>query len=159
MLFPAVLTLPVHTPEEVLLSLEFVLIMPFLMISVNLVSLRFMCTLQPATGIVSAVSSEITRYLSSITWNPPLVAFFFAYFKQGASLNGHDILFLTCCPAHLREEVKQEHDKEGIAPGDVSSTGKMVPDHDKAFVYVWGGISRPANSADMEDFYLWLVLQ
>ena len=159
MLFPAVLTLPVHTPEEVLLSLKFVLIMPFLIIFVNLVSLRLTYVLYRATDIFTAVSSKITSYLSSITWNQPLVAFFFAYFKPGASLNGHDILFLTCCPAHLREEVKQEHEREGVAPGDVSSTGKMVPDHDKAFVSVWGGISRPANSGDMEDFYLWLVLQ
>ena len=133
--------------------------MLFLIIYVNLVSLRLTYVLDRATDIFSAVSSKITSYLSSITWNSPLVAFFFAYFKPGASLNGHDILFLTCCPAHLREEVKQEHEREGVAPGDVSSTGKMVPDHDKAFVSVWGGISRPAISGDMEDFYLWLVLQ
>lgn len=152
MLFPAVLTLPVHTPEEVL-------IMPFLIIFVNIFSLRLTYVLERATDIFTAVSSKITRYLSSITWNPPLVAFFFACFKPGASLNGHDILFLTCCPAHLREEVKQEHKREEVTPGDVSSNVMMVPDHDKAFVSVWGGISRPANSGDMEDFYLWLVLQ
>ena len=133
--------------------------MPILIIFVNLVSLRFMCTLQLATGIVSAVSSEIARYLSSITWNLPLVAFFFAYFKPGQSLNGHDILFLTCCPAHLREEVKQEHEREHVSYHVVSSDGMMVPDHDKAFVSVWGGIKRPDNPGDMEDFYLRLVLQ
>ncbi|XP_044165094.1 uncharacterized protein LOC114951148, partial [Acropora millepora] len=115
---------------------------------------EFMFTLQPATGNVSAVSSEITRYLSSITWNLPLVAFFFACFKPGQSLNGHDILFLTCCPAHLREKVKQEHEREHVSYHVVSSDGMMVPDHDKAFVSVWGGIKRPDNLGDMEDFYL-----
>ena len=148
------LTLPVHTPEEVLLSLEFVLIMPFLIIFVNLVSLRFTLMREQATGIVSAVSSEITRYLSSITWNPPLVAFFFAYFKPGESRNGHDILFLTCCPAHLREEVKQEHEREQVSHHVVSSDVKMVPDYDKALVSVWGGI----KSASPGYCYLRLVL-
>ena len=158
MLFPAVLTLPIHTPEEVL-SLEFVLIVPFLIVFVNIVSLRLTYVLDRASDSFSAVSSKITSYLSSITWNPSLVAFFFAYFKPGESLNGHDILFLTCCPAHLREEVKQEHEREGVTPGVVSSNGKMVPDHDEAFVSVSGGISRPASSGEMENFSLWLVLQ
>ncbi|XP_074628473.1 uncharacterized protein LOC141886255 isoform X5 [Acropora palmata] len=112
--------------------------------------------LDRASDSFSAVSSKITSYLSSITWNPSLVAFFFAYFKPGESLNGHDILFLTCCPAHLREEVKQEHEREGVTPGVVSSNGKMVPDHDEAFVSVSGGISRPASSGEMENFSLCL---
>ena len=86
------------------------------------------------------------------------MAFFFAYFKPGESLNGHDILFLTCCPANLREKVKQEHEREQVSYHVVSSNGMMVPDHDKAFVSVRGGI-RPASSGDMENFYLWLVLQ
>ena len=87
------------------------------------------------------------------------MAFFFAYFKPGQSLNGHDILFLTCCPAHLREEVKQELEREGVTPCFVSSNREMVPSLDKAFVSVWGGISRPASSGDMEEFYLRLVLE
>lgn len=152
MLFPAGLTLPVHTPEEVL-SLEFVLIIPFLIIFVNVVSLRFKYWLEWTTDSFSAVSSKITSYLSSITWNQLLVAYFFAYFKPKQSLNGHDILFLTCCPAHLRKGVKQEHEREGITP---SCIGKMVPDHDRTIVSVWGGIS---NSGDKKDFCLRLVLQ
>ena len=146
MLFPAVLTLPVHTPEEV-----------FLIIFVNLVSLRWACVVGLATDVFCAAST-ITSYLSSITLNPSLVAFFFAYFKPGESLNSGDILFLTCCPVHLREEVKQEHEREGVTHSFVTSRRAMVPSHDKAFVSVWGGI-RPACSEDMEDFYLWLVLQ
>ena len=130
--------------------------MPFLIIFVNLVSLRYAFLLDRTIGSFSA---KITSYLSSIIWNQSLVAYFFAYFKRGQSLNGHDILFLTCCPAHLREEVKQEHEREGVTPCVVSSNAMMVPDHDKAFVSVWGGISRAASSGDMEDFYLWLVLQ
>ena len=87
------------------------------------------------------------------------MAFFFAYFKPGQSLNGDDILFLTCCPANLREEVKQELEREGVTPCFVSSNREMVPGIEKAFVSVWGGISRPASSGDMEEFYLRLVLE
>lgn len=131
--------------------------MPFFIVFVNLVSLRFMCLLDWTIDRLSAVSSKIIGYLSGITWNQLLVAYFFAYFKPGESLNCHDILFLICCPAHLREEVKQEHERKGIRDSVGSSKGKMMPDHDKAFVSVSGGI-RPACSEDMKDFYLRLVL-
>ena len=131
--------------------------MPFLVIFLNLVSLRFLFLLDWTIGSFSAVSSKIRGYLSSITWNQSLVAYFFAYFEPGKSLNCHDILFLICCPAHLREEVKQEHERKEIRSSVASSSGKMIPEHDKAFVFVSGGI-RPACSEDMEDFQLRLVL-
>lgn len=78
--------------------------------------------------------------MSNIVWNQPLVANFFAYFERTYP-QSPVILFLICCPAHLRENVKQEQEKEGIKPCDVTSTRKMIPGRDKAFVFVSGGAS------------------
>ncbi|XP_068737141.1 uncharacterized protein [Montipora capricornis] len=98
-------------------------------------------------------ASGIITYLSSLIWNQPREANFFAYFKPTERLNSQDILFLICCPAHLREMVKGEHDKEGITSCDVSSRRKMIPGQDKAFVFVSGGMC-PIEDQDMDDFYL-----
>ncbi|XP_067018270.1 uncharacterized protein [Acropora muricata] len=103
----------------------------------------------------SAVASGIVRYLSSIVWNQPLVANFFAYFKPTQRLHFRDILFLICCPAHLRKEVEQEREREKITPCEASSQIKMIPERDKAFVFVSGGIS-PSCSQDLENIYLCL---
>jgi len=62
-------------------------------------------------------------------------------------------LFLLCCPAHLREKVKQELENEGITHYDTTSRRNMMPGRDKAFVFVSGG-ARPACTEDMKDFYL-----
>jgi len=102
----------------------------------------------------SAAASGIVRYLSSIVWNQPLVANFFAYFKPTQRLHSRDILFLICCPAHLRKEVEQECDREKITPCEASSQIKMIPERDKAFVFVSGGIS--PCSQDLENIYLCL---
>lgn len=103
----------------------------------------------------SAVASGIVRYLSSIVWNQPLVANFFAYFQPTQRLHFRDILFLACCPAHLRKEVEQEREREKITPVEASSQIKMIPERDKAFVFVSGGIS-PSCSQDLENIYLCL---
>ena len=123
---------------------------------VNLVSLRFMFLLDWTIHRFSAVPSGILRYLSSIVWNQPLVANFFAYFKPTQRLHFRDILFLICCPAHLRKEVEEEREREKITPCEASSQIKMIPEHDKAFVFVSGGIS-PSCSQDLENIYLLLV--
>ena len=62
----------------------------------------------------SASDFRIIGYLSSIIWNQPLVANFFGYVKPTQRLNSRDILSLICCPRHLRENVKQEIEREGI---------------------------------------------
>ena len=93
--------------------------------------------------------SGIVSYLSSIIWNQPRDANFFAHFRP----HSQDILYLICCPAHLRDAVKQEYEKEGIISWDVSSKTKMIPGRDKAFVFVSGGIS-PVDKEEMDDFYL-----
>ena len=95
--------------------------------------------------------------MSNIIWNQPLVAKFFAYFKPTQRLHSRDILFLICCPAHLSKEVEQERGRKGITPCEASSQRKMIPDRDKAFVSVSGGISASC-SQDLENIYLWLVL-
>ena len=97
--------------------------------------------------------SGIVSYLSSIIWKQPRDANFFAYFRPSERLHSQDILYLICCPAHLRDAVKQEHEKEGIISCDVSSKKKMIPGRDKAFVFVSGGIS-PVDTEEMDDFYL-----
>ena len=84
------------------------------------------------------------------------MANFFAYFKPTERLNSRCILFLLCCPAHLREKVKQELENEGITHYDTTSRRNMMPGRDKAFVFVSGGV-RPACTEDMKDFYLRLV--
>ena len=85
-----------------------------------------------------------------------MVANFFAYFKPTECLNSSAILFLICCPNHLREKVKQELKNEGITPHDTTCRRIMIPGQDKAFVFVSGGV-RPVRTEDMEDFYLRLV--
>ena len=130
--------------------------MPYLVIFVNLVSLRYTYILDWTKDGFRA-ASRVIRYLSSIVWNQPLVANFFAYFKPKESLDFRDILFLICCPAHLEDKIKQEYESKKITLCDASSKGKMIPEYDKAFVDVSGGIS-PACSEDMDDFYLRLVL-
>ncbi|XP_067018298.1 uncharacterized protein [Acropora muricata] len=103
----------------------------------------------------SAVASGIGGYLSSIVWNQPLVANFFAYFNPTQRLDFRDILFLICCPAHLRKEVEQEREREKITPCEASSQIKMIPGRDKAFVFVSGRIS-PSCSQDLKNIYLCL---
>ncbi|XP_015776085.1 PREDICTED: uncharacterized protein LOC107354153, partial [Acropora digitifera] len=105
------------------------------------------------SGGASAVASGFLGYLLSIVRNQPLVANFFAYFKPAQRLKSRDILFLVCCPAHLREEVKQERERDGVNPPPChcSSNIRMIPERDKAFVLVSGGIC-PAE--ELKNFYL-----
>ena len=125
-----------------------------LVISVNIDSLRYTFVNDGTSGGASAVA-EFPGYLSRIVRDQSLVANFFAYFKPAQHLKSHYILFLVCCPAHLREKVKQEHEKEGVNPCHGSSNIRMIPEDDKAFVLVSGGIC-PAK--ELENFYLRLVL-
>ena len=101
-------------------------------------------------------SAEIITYLSNRIWNQASLAAFFAYFLTSDRPCSQDILYLICCPYHLRGEVKQElkgTDTSPSVPNEVHSTRDMTPDHDKAFVFVSGGIS-PVNRKDMQDFHL-----
>ena len=68
------------------------------------------------------------------------MANFFAYFDPKERINSRDILFLICCPAHQRKDVKQELEKAGLTSGEATSRRYMIPGRDMAFVFVSGGI-------------------
>ena len=84
------------------------------------------------------------------------MANFLAYFDPKKRLGSHDILFLICCPAHRSKDIKQELEKVGLTPCEVTSKRDMIPGRDKAFVFVSGGINF-ASSEDMGEFFLRLV--
>ena len=100
---------------------------------------------------------DIIDYLWSIVRTQPLEASFFAYFDPKKRGHDQDVLHLICCPAHLRKEVKEEIldeiGKEGSC-SQVSLKRTLIPDRDKAFVSVSGGIN---TLKDTEDFYLRFV--
>ena len=81
------------------------------------------------------------------------MANFFAYFDPKERINSRDILFLICCPAHQRKDVKQELEKAGLTSREATSRRYMIPGRDKAFVFVSGGITF-ASDEDMGGFYL-----
>ena len=82
----------------------------------------------------------------------PRLTVFFAYFRPDL-LN---ILCLMCCPAHLKGKVRRQLKKQGITPIWKNSKKDMVPGHDKASVFVSGGIC-PQVKSDMEEIYLRLL--
>ncbi|XP_015775029.1 PREDICTED: uncharacterized protein LOC107353219 isoform X2 [Acropora digitifera] len=100
---------------------------------------------------------DIIDYLWSIVRTQPLEASLFAYFDPKKRGHDQDVLHLICCPAHLRKEVKEEIldeiGKEGSC-SQVSLKRTLIPDRDKAFVSVSGGIN---TLKDTEDFYLRFV--
>ena len=61
-----------------------------------------------------------------------------------------------CCPAHLKGKVRRQLKKQGITPIWKNSKKDMVPGHDKASVFVSGGIC-PQVKSDMEEIYLRLL--
>ena len=100
---------------------------------------------------------DIIDYLWSIVRTQPLEASLFAYFDPKKRCHDQDVLHLICCPAHLRKEVKEEildeTGKEGSC-SQVSLKRTLIPDRDRAFVSVSGGIN---TLEDTEDFYLRFV--
>ncbi|XP_015775956.1 PREDICTED: uncharacterized protein LOC107354065 isoform X4 [Acropora digitifera] len=102
-------------------------------------------------GVVASVG--IIAYLSSIILNQPRVANFFAYFDPKERINSRDILFLICCPAHQRKDVKQELENAGLTSREATSRRYMIPGRDMAFVFVSGGDTF-ASDEDMGGFYL-----
>ena len=93
----------------------------------------------------------INFYNSRIVVQPRLTVFF-AYFRPDL-LN---ILCLMCCPAHLKRGVVRQLKKQGITPICGNSKKDMVPGHDKASVFVSGGIC-PHVKSEMEEIYLRLL--
>ena len=94
--------------------------------------------------------------MSSIISYQPLMANFFAYFDPKKRLGSRDILFLICCPVHRSVDVRLKLEKAGLTPCEATSRRYLIPRHDKAFVFVSGGIDF-ASSEDIGYFYLGLV--
>ena len=94
--------------------------------------------------------------MSSNISQQPLMATFFAYFDPKKRLGSHDILFLICCPVHRSEDVRQKLEKAVLTRSEATSREYLTPRHDKAFVFVSGGIDF-ARSKDKGNFYLRLV--
>ncbi|XP_015775027.1 PREDICTED: uncharacterized protein LOC107353218 [Acropora digitifera] len=115
----------------------------------------YTCFLDWCRDDLRTKTGDIIEYLRSIVGPQPLLANFFAYFNPTKRRNDQNILHLICCPTHLRKEVKQEIvdeiGKEGNCMSEASSKRLMIPDHDKAFVSVSGGIN---TLKDTKDFYL-----
>ncbi|CAH3024695.1 unnamed protein product, partial [Porites evermanni] len=102
-----------------------------------------------------SVSGVIT-YLTSLIWKQPLLGVFFSYFNEFDRAYSQDVLHLICCPAHMRERVVQELENANVVPSEENSRKKLIPGHDKAFVFVSGGIT-PAEIENMKDFHLMYV--
>ncbi|XP_044170022.1 uncharacterized protein LOC122954060 [Acropora millepora] len=115
----------------------------------------YTCFLDWCLGDLRTKTGDIIEYLWSIVGPQPLLANFFAYFNPNKRRNDQNILHLICCPDHRRKEVKEEIvdeiGKEGNCMSEASSKRLMIPDRDKAFVSVSGGIN---TLKDTEDFYL-----
>ena len=116
------------------------------------VSFRYTCVFEWDKEDFS-VSGVIT-YLTSLIGKQPLLGVFFSYFNESDRAYSQDVLHLICCPAHMRERVVQE--LENVVPSEENSRKKLIPGHDKAFVFVSGGIT-PAEIENMEDFHLMYV--
>ena len=95
---------------------------------------------------------RIINFYNSRIVVQPILTVFFAYFRPDL-LN---ILCLMCCPAHLKGKVLRKLEKQGITPICKNSKKDMVPGHDKASVFVSGGIC-PHVKRDMEEIYLRLL--
>ena len=91
----------------------------------------------------------ILSYLTRFTRTQPQAASFVAYFRPDIP----NILFLICCPAHLREEVIQDLEKRDVTFADGNSMEDMIPGEDKAFVFLSGGM-RPFDEEDLERIFL-----
>ena len=96
-----------------------------------------------------AYGQGILSYLTSFTRTQPRAASFVAYFR----LDTPNILFLICCPAHLKQEVIQDLEKRDVTFADGSSMEDMIPGEDKAFVFLSGGM-RPFDKKDLKRIFL-----
>ena len=94
---------------------------------------------------------KINVHNSRIVVQPRLTVFF-GYFRPDLLI----ILCLMCCPANLTWEVVRQLEKQGITPICKTSKKHLVPGHDKASVFVSGGIC-PHVKSDTEEIYLRLL--
>ena len=114
---------------------------------------RYSCLIDWCAESVSY--KGVIGYLSSLIWNQPQRAVFFAYFPHEERPDSRDILYLICCPSQLKEKVRAEITNQANAPtpSDSSSRISMIPGRDRAYVSLIGGI-RAIEEEDMDEFYL-----
>jgi len=107
--------------------------------SIFFIPFRYACLLD--WRLKDSSVAGVIGYLSSLIWRPPQLAVFFAYFLPEERPDSKDILFLICCPSHLRRQVTKELQEKNINfPSDADSEKKMIPGYDKAYVSLSGGI-------------------
>ena len=77
------------------------------------------------------------------------------YFPPGERPGSQDVLHLICCPSHLETKVKTDLREEMNlnSPSKADSQEEMIPEHDKAYVSLSGGIKALDENA-MENVYL-----
>ena len=123
-------------------------------------SSRYACFLDWGATAFS-INAGVIEHLSSLICYPPQMAVFFVYIPPGHRSGSQDMLHLICCPSHVREQVTKElQEKSMNFPGDADSEKKMIPGHDKAYVFLSGGIRALGESDDMKNFHLrWLHLR
>ena len=97
----------------------------------------------------SALEVGVKSFLTHLIKTPPRPADFVAYFRQDFP----NILYLICCHSHLKGKVIDDLEAKNITPSDGSSNKKMIPEHDKAFVYVSEGIC-PFKEKEMKELFL-----
>ena len=93
------------------------------------------------------------RKLSTLFWHQPIRAYFFAHYRPLDDTKG--TVCLTTCSAAERPGIIQEliNTKKGGIYSEITSRHYVIPEHDKAFVFVDGRI-QPACFKDVEDFSL-----
>ena len=97
----------------------------------------------------------VIGYLSSLIWNQPQRAVFFAYFPHEERPDSRDIFYLICCPSQLKEMVRAEitNQANALTSSDSDSHIMMIPGRDKAYVSLIGGF-RAIEEDDMDESYL-----
>ena len=87
--------------------------------------------------------------LTRFTRTQPKAASFIAYFDPDFP----DILYLICCVAHRRPDEVQRLEEKKIKCADGNSMKEMIPEEDKAFVFLSGRI-RPLHEEDVNNIHL-----
>ena len=117
--------------------------------SIFFIPFRYACLLD--WRLKDSSVAGVIGYLSSLIWCPPLLAVFFAYFPPEERPDSKDILFLICCPSHLRRQVTKELQEKNInSQSEANSKKKMIPGHDKAYV----SLSRGIRALEEDDVHL-----
>ena len=93
------------------------------------------------------------RKLSSLFWYQPIRVYFFAHYSPLDDTKG--TVCLTTCSAAERSGIIQEliNTKKDEIYSEITSRQYVIPEHDKAYVFVDGRI-QPACMKDIEDFSL-----